>query len=188
MKTPIRTKIWRIPEKIDEILINQFHIFVRKIYPRFSTKIIKRNLRKDLIGAEIGTDKGVNAKNILENLSIQKLYLIDPYEDTLSKKSEKSAKKMLRKWKNKIIFIKKRSSDAVKDIPDNLDFVYVDGDHSYEVVNEDIKDYYKKIKKGGILSGHDIDQKGVYRAVSEFSVKNKIIPLIDFQDWVFFKI
>jgi hypothetical protein len=187
MKTTLRTKIGRIPDKLGEILIGNFYIFMKRVYPRLSTKIIKRSLGKGLIGAEIGTDKGINAKNILENISIRKLYLIDSYEDPYYRKSEKKAKKRLKKWKSKIVFIKKRSSDAVKDIPDDLDFVYIDGDHSYSVVKEDIKNYYKKVRKNGILCGHDIDKSEVNMAFSEFIAKYKLKPYIDFQDWVVFK-
>lgn len=180
-------KFGRIKEKIGEILVDKFHIFIKRIYPRLSTKLIKQSLGSNLVGVEIGTDKGINAKNILENLPIKKLFLIDPYEGYYYKNSERKAEIRLRKWKDNVIFIKKKSSDAIKEIPNNLDFVYVDGDHSYKIVKEDLENYYKKIKKGGILSGHDINQKGVYRAVSEFVTKKKITPIIDFQDWVIFK-
>lgn len=38
---------------------------------------------------------------------------------------------------------------------DSLDFVFIDGDHRYECVAEDIKAWLPKVKSGGILSGHD---------------------------------
>lgn len=46
--------------------------------------------------------------------------------------------------------------DAVKDFEDeSLDFVYIDGHHGFKYVTEDIFEWSKKIKKGGVISGHD---------------------------------
>ena len=48
----------------------------------------------------------------------------------------------------------------------SVDFVFIDADHSYESVCKDIDGWLDKIKKGGILSGHDyFNSKEVKRAV-----------------------
>ena len=45
--------------------------------------------------------------------------------------------------------------DALADFEDkSLDFVYIDANHEYSYVFEDITKWYKKIKKGGIISGY----------------------------------
>jgi len=46
----------------------------------------------------------------------------------------------------------------------SVDFVFIDGDHSYDAVVRDIKAWGPKIKPGGILSGHDYDMPDVKRA------------------------
>jgi hypothetical protein len=51
----------------------------------------------------------------------------------------------------------KKSVNSVDDIPDDLDFVYIDSDHMYPTTKMEIKSYYPKLKKGGILGGHDYD-------------------------------
>jgi hypothetical protein len=52
--------------------------------------------------------------------------------------------------------IRKRSAQCVTDFADeSLDFVYIDGDHSYRFVVEDIREWSKKVRKGGIVAGHD---------------------------------
>jgi hypothetical protein len=54
------------------------------------------------------------------------------------------------------IVIKKDSMEAVKDVPDeSLDFVFIDADHIYSSVKEDIREWSKKVRMGGIVSGHD---------------------------------
>jgi predicted O-methyltransferase YrrM len=62
------------------------------------------------------------------------------------------------------------SLEAVKDFDDGeLDMVYIDGRHDYPSVIADIKAWMPKIKKGGWLTGHDIDLDGerVLKAVTE---------------------
>ena len=46
--------------------------------------------------------------------------------------------------------------DALGDIPDgSLDFVYIDGDHNFRHVAEDIFEWSKMVRSGGVVSGHD---------------------------------
>ena len=64
----------------------------------------------------------------------------------------------------------KEASRKFKD--ESLDFVFIDASHEYEDVLEDIKLWYPKVKKEGILAGHDCypnnpEWGGVYRAVKE---------------------
>jgi cephalosporin hydroxylase len=50
---------------------------------------------------------------------------------------------------------------------ESLDFVFIDADHSYESVCADISAWLPKMKKGGIISGHDCYYPPVERAVNE---------------------
>jgi hypothetical protein len=78
--------------------------------------------------------------------------------------------------------IRDYSFEAVKQFDDNyFDFVYIDGDHSYEGTKRDIIDWYPKVRKGGILSGHDFGNPGnkrmkfgVTKAVKEFVNNRKL--------------
>ena len=64
-----------------------------------------------------------------------------------------------------------------------LDFVFIDSNHDYKYVKEDIKEWSKKVRKGGIVSGHEYVNGfhgityGVKQAVNEWVKKNKISPL-----------
>ena len=122
--------------------------------------------KKDLVGAEIGVQSGVNAEWMLKNLDIKKLYLIDPYDVypcnnkdcTIVgpfEKSKKKAKKLLKPYEDKIEWIYKYSWDALNDLENHsLDFAYIDADHREEAVNLDME-YVRKIKLEGMLCGHD---------------------------------
>lgn len=48
-----------------------------------------------------------------------------------------------------------------------LDFVFIDGSHTYQDVKKDIEVWIKKVKKGGYIGGHDYDNNDVKRAVNE---------------------
>jgi len=50
-----------------------------------------------------------------------------------------------------------------------IDFIMIDGDHSYEGVTSDINDFFYKVKPGGIISGDDYNVfNGTTQAVNEF--------------------
>ncbi len=187
-------------------ILNKFGMRIIREYPRPSIKFIFRlNPQKDLKGVEIGTFEGENAESILETLNIKKLFLIDSYEkgnekDSIHNKlktTESKAMKKLKEFSHKIVWIKKLSSDAVNDVPDNLDFVYIDGDHRYKTVKKDLELYYPKLRIGGVLAGHDIDlgghlmvnkpgwknTEGVAEAVIEFATKKNLKLYMKDNDW-----
>jgi len=76
------------------------------------------------------------------------------------------------------------SIDFLKNQFDNkYDIIYIDGDHSYEGVKNDLINSFHKIKNGGYIMGHDYETNtektkniydfGVKRAVDEFCIKYK---------------
>lgn len=137
-----------------------------------------------LIVAEVGVWKGENAKNMLENLNIKKLYLIDPYIEWFDKtsiiysqdeitKAEKKAHELLKDYEDKVEWVRQFSSIAKNMIPD-CDLVYIDGDHEYDFVLRDMENYYEKLKPGGLLCGDDYrsNKPGVVKAVDEWGKTN----------------
>lgn len=68
--------------------------------------------------------------------------------------------------------LKSSSLQAAKQFEDeSLDFVFIDASHEYEDVRDDIRAWFPKVKKGGIIAGHDYTNKdfpGVMKAVGEF--------------------
>lgn len=70
---------------------------------------------------------------------------------------------------------KMTSTEASKMYEDgSLDFVYIDADHSYESVKEDIAHWLPKVKSGGTIAGHDYNNPDVYKAVNESFPPEKI--------------
>ena len=81
-----------------------------------------------------------------------------PYEDLYEMTKERLAK-------YDFTMIRKTSMEALADIPDDSqDFVYIDGNHSIPYIIQDIYEWNRKVKVGGVISGHDyfIDSHNPY--------------------------
>lgn len=151
----------------------------------YRPSVFSLGIRKNLVGLEVGVDKGFNAYNMLTNLDIKKLYLIDPYfpqSDEFDIDGERryvegqyrptkvQAEKFLEPFNDRIVWKVGTTEETIHDIPDEyLDFCYIDGDHKYESVKKDIELCYPKVKIGGMLGGHDFcpEHQGVVKAVME---------------------
>jgi SAM-dependent methyltransferase len=164
------------------------------------------NFFKDLdfkVGAEIGTEHGFYAQKICQANPQLKLYCVDPYieipyydgyKDQLQINEHfATAQKRLENCNHE--FIKKLSMDAVKDFePNSLDFVFIDANHYFEWVVNDIIYWSRIVKPGGIVFGHDYsDQFHVKHAVHAYMSAYKVNPwfvlhkkgLID--NWMFIR-
>lgn len=115
------------------------------------------------VAAEIGVDRGEYSQKFCE--ADLKLYAIDPwqrykdYEDTRDQKHldhlHDTTKKNLSQYPNYSI-VRKTSIQAAETFADNsLDFVYIDRNHQLKYVIEDLVIWSKKVRVGGIISGHD---------------------------------
>ena len=140
---------------------------------------------KYTIGAEIGVLNGEFFKSLRRMYSFIKLYLIDPYkkyDDVAVLDSQLAHDARYNMVKELIVdtnseLIRESSKDAILRFKDeSLDFVYIDAAHDFENVYWDIKNWYKKIKKNGIICGHDYDLEhdDVQRAVGIFCKENNI--------------
>lgn len=114
-------------------------------------------------GAEIGVFEG-DFSEVLAKGGFE-LYSIDPwlvYEDygtsDYTPMAEKRYQKTVRKLSQypNVHIVRKTSMDALAEFEDNsLDFVYIDANHQFKYIAEDIFEWWKKVKKGGVIAGHD---------------------------------
>ena len=137
--------------------------------------LIEENVNKNDVICEIGCFEGVSSE--LFSMYCKELYCVDYWdikEDVNIPIAEERFDKMIQKHKN-IKKIKKLSEVAVNDFQDEyFDLVYIDACHEYEEVKKDILNWTPKIKKGGILSGHDYNIDFVKKAVDEFFTESSI--------------
>lgn len=150
-----------------------------------------------LIGAEIGVLNGNTSFRILGARKLLTLYMIDPWVapkpgssyfksgDDNALKPAKAHEAAYKKTVERVIFAGNRaiimrmfSKEAAREIKDSsLDFVFIDGNHSYDGVSKDIKLWLPKIKKGGFIAFHDYNHPrlpGVKKAIDEIFNKNKL--------------
>lgn len=134
------------------------------------------------LGLELGTYQGIFAKHILNNWN-GNLICIDLFDrqdnnDLLNStgfyKHDLPNKNLIlpifnqntNSVKNNCLTIQSDTINAAKFFPDNyFDFIYIDADHSYNSVTNDITTWYPKLKSKGLFAGHDF--------LSEFDYSQK---------------
>lgn len=119
-------------------------------------------------GAEIGVQRGLFSKEMKYD---GKVLCIDVWEN---KDIYRVAQSNLKD--SKYTLIRDNSENASKNVPDEgLDFVYIDADHTYESVKKDLSLWIPKVRKGGIVMGHDYFD-GEYKGIN-FGVKKAVDEL-----------
>lgn len=142
--------------------------------------------------AEIGVFKGTFSKKILQIVKPRKLYLIDPwrnsddpslknswYANSSKNDMQKIHMQVIKNFKNKIdsgeIEVQRGFSSQVLSghADDSFDFIYIDGDHRFESVLEDLRLSAAKVRQGGYIGLDDYALgswwgDGVIRAVNIF--------------------
>ncbi len=114
-------------------------------------------------GAEVGVGQGIFSEKLVTDIPGCKLICIDNWaptpKDSWDRQEDRLRIARSKLDKHKVRFIRNTSEQAAEwEIPDGmLDFVYIDADHRFDHVMQDIILWFKKIRRGGILSGHDYD-------------------------------
>ncbi len=121
---------------------------------------LKKYCKNKLIAVEIGVFEGYNTAVMGSALNGEGIvYGIDPF---FNGKLGVSFGKLIaqihikRSGLNpKVVLIAKLSDAALNDVPDNIDFIFVDGDHSFSGVKKDFELFSMKLAPGGIMAFHD---------------------------------
>lgn len=152
----------------------------------FSEKLIEIvQCIPDAVVVEIGVARGETAAKLLSCENVNHYYGVDPYElyegtpstryqqgyldlkmvkvpvsDGSMKKLREDCLQNLATFGGRYTLIEKYSHEAVCEVPDGLDLAYIDGNHQYEYVMDDLALWYPKIKLGGLLIGDDYHFSG----------------------------
>lgn len=159
---------------------------------------------------EIGARYGESTKLLLKYLNIRNYYIIDPYcsydeyehdgfNDIIKDKDDEIFNKVKNELQIYNTYVNKNTNlifnrtfsnneETIQSIKnESIDLIFIDGNHSYKYVLEDLENYYPKLVKNGILCGDDFfmrlkkndilnsgagyDEPMVYEAVIEFCEK-----------------
>jgi hypothetical protein len=177
------------------------------LYVQADRKKLLSMLPKGLVCCEIGVQRGSFSEDILKIAEPKKLHLIDPwqvigeseYQNDLAnvnqEKQDENYTEVTEKFSagiesGRVQIHRGLSKDVVDQFPsDYFDFVYVDGAHYFQGVLQDLTDFSKKLKLGGIMMGHDFSENyysfemnfGVVTGVTTFlnRTKFRLISLTD---------
>lgn len=142
------------------------------------------------VGAEIGVYRGANANEICNRIPFVYLWGVDFYQGYSRKRTDRTQRHFLRVAKRtlkehiemgRFRFLRKDSVKAASIFEDGyFDFVYIDANHNFDFVMRDIIEWSRKVRKGGIVSGHDYFRneklKGVCVAVDAYVKAHRIKP------------
>ena len=129
-------------------------------------------------GAKRVFEIGINEGNFFHEVfshptlstKIKEYHAIDPWPEDIfrycySKNNRKAFYAFIKKvvklkvWKQ-INIIREYSYNVYQKYPDEyFDFGFLDGNHEEEGIRADIENFFPKIRKGGVLTGHDYDYK-----------------------------
>jgi hypothetical protein len=139
----------------------------------------------DCICAEVGVWRGDFSSHILSITKPRKLYLIDKWSDEVAFEDLDAMGEVKKRFEEEItsqqvIIRQGLSVDVLEEFPDDyLDWVYLDSEHSYETIHNELEICRRKVKNTGIIAGHDYVigswnsqyRYGVIEAVAEFCTR-----------------
>jgi hypothetical protein len=142
-------------------------------------------------GAEIGVADGRNSLTLCQHIPGLQLLCVDPWQaypgnprggpqpqhnGNFDLAQERLRDFSLEFWRLYSVDAARdyRACDGVTGQPSRppLDFVYIDGNHSFDYVIEDLIEWSKNVRSGGIVSGHDFYEfkwAGVVEAVVAYT-------------------
>ena len=145
------------------------------------------------VGAEIGVLEGVFSEILSREMPQAHIYSIDPWTFYPMRKNARKQKdydriypravERLSVYPNNEIIKGDSIVTAATFADECLDFVFIDGNHEFQAITNDICEWVKKVKKGGILSGHDYGNShdrqfgNVKDVVNAYTMSKRITPL-----------
>lgn len=172
------------------------------------------------VGAELGVQSGGFAKITLDQWPHAKKYILvdlwrqqENYKDVANvddqaqENLKREALNNLQMYRDKLVVCRNYTSVCGTQFEDGyFDYIYVDARHDYKGVREDIEIWWRKLRVGGIMAGHDYidaeevarisgqdwsvsadgtvnpDGKAVKSAVDEWATQNKLVLQITYRD------
>ena len=202
MKIPLTKRVLKILQS-EHPVQRTLQILRTKIFYKYWNNWLLQQMPKESICAEIGVYEGKFSMRIMKEVRPVKLHLIDPwkyesnplYQDalygghigsqgTMEEKYRLVQKIFANEIESDVVVLHRTSADAaLKNFEDEyFDWVYIDGNHQYEYVKRDLENAYRKVKRGGYITGDDYRSgewwgDGVIRAVHEFNTTGRCEPV-----------
>jgi len=165
---------------------------------RYEFGVLLKSLNLNGNGLEIGVNDGGYSVYIL-TFGLKKVYLLDAWkefpktdyidianvEQIIQDKRYQHVLKIMQPYGDKVEVIRGDSREEFKRFIDGFfDFIYIDANHEYKYIKQDLINWYPKVKVGGVIAGHDYRNGGhggrggtlfgVKAAVHEFCRENSL--------------
>lgn len=152
----------------------------RRDLPRLLEEL---NMLGDAI--EVGVAEANHSADLLRN-GMDKLFLVDSWNHIPKIRGDGNnhqqwheqnfakARRQVKEFGDRAVILRGFSVDMASHVDDDsLSLVYLDADHSYNGVMTDLNTWFPKLKKGGVMSGHDYlaSEYFVKQAVEDFANK-----------------
>lgn len=139
-------------------------------------KYILYGLKIGGIFVEVGCDVCAFSKNIIRSKLMDRCYVVDTWDKNLFYR-ETTDEEMADRYNqvlsmsmeyDSVYPIKGKSIEVSRAFRDeSLAWVYIDALHDYWSVKRDVDAWLPKVRRGGIISGHDYHMAGVKKVVDE---------------------
>ena len=158
--------------------------------------LINLSFGDELVGAEVGAANALTTCTLLQSCPSLKLYVIDswkPFQDFMKEPYDGSPciafdEKQIDFYKltafhnikysgcaDRAFIMEMDSNQAASQIEnDSLDFVFLDAHLTIEQLENDMRVWYRKIRKGGLFAIHDADIEAVFKSIENFIIFNNI--------------
>jgi predicted O-methyltransferase YrrM len=176
----------------------------KNIFGQSLIHLINLYLPKNSIVVEIGTGFGTTACMLAQHCpNIKKIYTIDPYLPYTTSwvgdgipfgEKEIDNLRIVAKhnidfsgYKEKIELIKLKSKSALSMFDnESIDLLFYDATQTVDIAYTDIYEWYKKIKRKGIISGHcwNLLKDGILKFKSEIDNESSLSIYDDVWAWV----
>lgn len=154
-------------------------------------------------GAEIGCAYGHLSRTILSKWKGETLYMVDPWVNLPNDEYREEHSSVnyeawydecvkLSQQDTRIKIVRKRSVEAAQEFqPLSLDWVYIDANHDYGFVMQDMDAWFPKVRVGGIICGHDFynaKESGHWCGVADAVIRwmgehNKVFTVTPCSSW-----
>ena len=147
------------------------------------TQLINENIKPGFTMAEIGCYDGSTTTSYVEKLKqyAGKVHIVDWFYGNIGATGTHSYvqdelvyerfKIIFANYKEQMIIHRGPSHEQILNIPDDsLDLCFIDADHRYDYVYKDIELCLPKVKKGGIICGHDMENINI---LDEINIKKE---------------
>lgn len=127
------------------------------------------------VAVEIGAFRGEWSYGVLSRFRVGKFFAVDPWRSTREKERDlwdghlKSWMTLTKPWLWRSAFpLRGTSEEWSRVFNEEIDLLYVDAKHNYVNTLRDLMLWYPKLRKGGLVIGHDYNLTAVKKACLEF--------------------